>query len=50
MVVGIVVVGYNRECTREISQEQLGTLKKFKGKFGNEMLGLLLNQSWLVRY
>ena len=32
MVVGTVVVGYCRECTRELSQEQLGTSKKIKGK------------------
>ena len=32
MVIGAVVVGYRRECTRELTQEQQGTLKKFKGK------------------
>ena len=32
IVIGTVVAGYRRECTRELMREQLGTLKKFKGK------------------
>ena len=32
MVVGAIVIGYYRECTRESTWEQLGTLKKFKCK------------------
>ena len=32
MVIGAVVVGYRRECTRELTREQQGTSKKFKGK------------------
>ena len=32
MVIGAVVVGYRRKCTRELTREQLGTSKKFKGK------------------
>ena len=44
MVIGAVVVGYRRECTRELTREQQGTLKKFKGKIveidtdGNEYI------------
>ena len=32
MVVGAVVVGYRRECTRELTREQLGTSKNSKAK------------------
>ena len=32
MVVGAIVVGYQRECTRELTLEQLGTSKNLKAK------------------
>ena len=30
MVIGAVIVGYRRECTRELTQEQQGTSKKIQ--------------------
>ena len=32
MVIGAIVIGYRRECPRELTQGQVGTLEKFKGK------------------
>ena len=32
MVIGAVVVGFHKECTRELTWEQVVTSKKFKGK------------------
>ena len=53
MVIGAVVVGYCRECTGELTQEQQGTSKIFKGKIIPLVLlytivGLLINLLFLI--
>ena len=54
MVIGAVVVGYRRECTRELTREQQGTSKKFKGKIvarfvNTVVVGLNLYHMYIIQ-
>ena len=48
MVIGAVVVGYCRECPRELTWEQQGTSKKFKGNIVVTVMLLLSLLLWLL--